>query len=127
MQTLVFQLDTSSTLPLYRQLYEALRDAILRQHLAAGSRLPATRVLAQELAVSRNTVVSAFDQLLAEGYIESRVGDGSYVSHALDELPRLPMTIAVLARQGFLFGYAAATPGEINAARRLVAAFGNEC
>lgn len=75
--------------PLYQQVYEQLRNAILAGNIAPGTRLPATRAIARELAISRNTVVSAFDQLLAEGYIESRVGDGSYVSRALpDDLLR---------------------------------------
>jgi GntR family transcriptional regulator/MocR family aminotransferase len=80
-------LDLTSDVPLYRQLYDALRDAILAGQLTAGTRLPATRVLAASCEVSRNTVVSAFEQLLAEGYLEGRVGDGTYVSQSLpDEL-----------------------------------------
>ena len=74
-----------SALPLYRQLYFALREAILAGRLAPGTRLPATRALAEELKMSRNTVLAAFDQLVAEGYIESRVGAGSYVSDRLPE------------------------------------------
>ncbi len=64
---------------LTRQLYQALRERILDRRLAGGSRLPAGRDLAALLAVSRNTVTRAFDQLYAEGYIEGRVGDGTYV------------------------------------------------
>ncbi|WP_312723110.1 MocR-like pyridoxine biosynthesis transcription factor PdxR [Stutzerimonas kunmingensis] len=64
---------------LTRQLYQALRERILDGRLAGGSRLPAGRDLAASLAVSRNTVTRAFDQLYAEGYIEGRVGDGTYV------------------------------------------------
>jgi len=64
---------------LTRQLYQALRERILDGRLAGGSRLPAGRDLAALLAVSRNTVTRAFDQLYAEGYIECRVGDGTYV------------------------------------------------
>ncbi len=64
---------------LTRQLYQALRERILDGRLAGGSRLPAGRDLAALLAVSRNTVTRAFDQLYAEGYIEGRVGDGTYV------------------------------------------------
>jgi GntR family transcriptional regulator/MocR family aminotransferase len=50
-----------------------------------GLRLPSTRALAGDLGVSRNTVVTAFDQLLAEGYVESRVGRGTRVSHTLPD------------------------------------------
>lgn len=72
---------------LYQQLYEGLRQAVLSGRLGVGMRLPSTRELAAVLHVSRNTVLSAFEQLVAEGYLESRVGDGTYVSTALpDEL-----------------------------------------
>lgn len=74
-----------SATPLYRQLYERLRRAILSGQLAAGTRLPPTRALAVELDVSRNTVVNAFEQLMAEGYLESKVGAGTFVSHVLPE------------------------------------------
>lgn len=66
--------------PLYRQLYERLRQQILDGGLPSGSRLPPSRELAKQLGVSRNTVVLAFEQLQSEGFIESRVGDGSYVA-----------------------------------------------
>jgi GntR family transcriptional regulator/MocR family aminotransferase len=65
---------------LARQLYQALRERILDGRLRGGTRLPASRDLAALLGVSRNTVVRAFDQLYAEGYLQSRVGDGSYVA-----------------------------------------------
>ena len=61
-------------MPYYRQLYEALRRAILSGMLTAGTRSPSTRVLAAELGVSLTTVVTAFDGLLAEGYLEGKVG-----------------------------------------------------
>lgn len=69
--------------PLYRQLYDYLREGILKGQLAPGTRLPPTRDLSRELGLSRNTVVSAFEQLLAEGYLEARVGDGTYVARTL--------------------------------------------
>jgi GntR family transcriptional regulator / MocR family aminotransferase len=80
-------LDTRGATPLHQQVYDALRQAILSKQLKPGLRLPSTRAIATDLGVSRNTVVAGFDQLLAEGYIESRVGAGSYVSrHLPDEL-----------------------------------------
>ncbi|MGH9881727.1 MAG: GntR family transcriptional regulator, partial [Pyrinomonadaceae bacterium] len=69
-------LDRSSSIALYRQLYDQLREAILSGRLSAGARLSSTRELANELAVARNTVLNAFDQLYAEGYLVRRVGDG---------------------------------------------------
>ncbi|AWY42092.1 aminotransferase class I/II-fold pyridoxal phosphate-dependent enzyme [Pseudomonas putida] len=65
---------------LSRQLYEALRMRVLDGRLSSGTRLPASRDLAAALAISRNSVVRAYDQLYAEGFIEGRVGDGTYVA-----------------------------------------------
>lgn len=76
----VINLDRSSSIPLYHQLYEQIRQAIASEQLKTGFRLPSTRGLASSLGVSRNTVASAFEQLLAEGYIEGRVGAGTYVT-----------------------------------------------
>jgi GntR family transcriptional regulator/MocR family aminotransferase len=81
------RLDPAAGHPLHRQLYSGLRAAILSGRLATGARLPSTRALADELDVSRNTVLDAYAQLLAEGYVEGKVGSGTYVSRALpDEL-----------------------------------------
>ena len=82
---LAIPLDASSPAPLFRQLYDGLRGAILSGSLEPGERLPASRTLAGELGVSRNTVTSAYDQLLAEGYLEGVVGSGTYVTRTLPE------------------------------------------
>ncbi|MEO8870725.1 MAG: PLP-dependent aminotransferase family protein [Granulicella sp.] len=63
----------------YQQLTRALKVAILDGSLHAGMRLLPTRALARELNMSRITVLAAYDQLRAEGYLQSRVGSGSYV------------------------------------------------
>ncbi|PSB55086.1 GntR family transcriptional regulator [Chroococcidiopsis cubana SAG 39.79] len=73
-------LDRASSMPLYLQLYESIRSAILSGQLEAGIRLPSTRDFAASLGVSRNTVASAFEQLFAEGYITGKVGAGTYVA-----------------------------------------------
>ncbi len=65
---------------LARQLYQALRERILDGRLQRRTRLPASRDLANLLGISRNTVTRAFDQLYAEGYIEGRIGAGTYVA-----------------------------------------------
>ncbi|HSJ50740.1 MAG TPA: PLP-dependent aminotransferase family protein [Actinomycetota bacterium] len=65
--------------PLYRRLAEAIRAAIGRGELTSGSRLPTERALAVELAVSRSTVVAAYDLLRGEGWLESRQGSGTWV------------------------------------------------
>jgi len=79
------QIDPQSASSRYTQLYTALRDNILTGRMTPGSRLPSTRDLCRTLGVSRNTVTAAFEQLVAEGYLESRVGDGTYVSSALPD------------------------------------------
>lgn len=69
----------------YRWLYSALRAAILDGRLRPGSRLPATRELAKQYGLSRGTIVYAFEQLKAEGYLEGAVGSGTRVSQVLPE------------------------------------------
>src|SRR5882757_928814 len=80
-----FQLDRASDVPLFRQLYLQIRSAILSRALRAGSKLPATRELAAQLKISRSAVVSAYEQLLAEGYTMGRKGAGTYISSDLPE------------------------------------------
>ena len=82
---LTLPLDTAATTPMFRQLYDGLRRSILNRTLAPGVRLPATRSLAGELGVSRNTVLNAYEQLLAEGYLEGKVGSGTFVPRTLPE------------------------------------------
>jgi GntR family transcriptional regulator / MocR family aminotransferase len=77
---LLVPLDPASPVPLHRQLYAWLRDAILSGRLAGGTRLPATRQLARELKIARSTVVGAFDELMAEGFLIGRHGSGTYVA-----------------------------------------------
>lgn len=76
-------LSPRSADPLHVQIYRHLRMAVLHGILAAGSRLPATRALAADLGVSRTTILSAYDQLLAEGYIEGHVGSGTRIARHL--------------------------------------------
>jgi GntR family transcriptional regulator / MocR family aminotransferase len=77
------RLDATLPVPLYKQLYERLRGAILAGRLERGSRLPSTRTLASELGISRSTTVLAYTQLLLEGYLESRAGQGTLVARDL--------------------------------------------
>lgn len=74
------ELDRDSATPLYRQLYLQIRKQILTGRLQGGIRLPSTRTLSQELQLSRITLLNAFDQLIAEGFLVSRTGAGTYVS-----------------------------------------------
>jgi DNA-binding GntR family transcriptional regulator len=65
--------------PLQQQLYRSLRAAILIGRLPAGFRLPPSRVLARHLSVSRNTVLYAYEELIADGLVTGRVGSGTQI------------------------------------------------
>jgi GntR family transcriptional regulator/MocR family aminotransferase len=89
------QLDSRLGAPLFRQLYAGIRDAVLGGRLPAGSRLPPSRGLAAELGVSRNTVLLAYDQLGAEGYVEAEPRSGVRVAGAVTlPPPRRPAVSA---------------------------------
>ena len=75
---------------LNERLYRGARQAILDGRLAPGARLPSSRELAASLGISRNVVIMAFDQLTAEGYLESRVGSGTFVAATLPEASLAP-------------------------------------
>src|SRR5512134_841877 len=77
--------DPKSAVPLVRQLYDELRGAVLDGRLAPGARLPSTRALSARIGVSRNTVLAAFEQLAAEGYVEGRVGAGTRIAKTRPE------------------------------------------
>src|ERR671914_2340501 len=77
--------DKTGAAPLYRQIYESIRRAILSGEFTRGGRLPATRLLAAQLGVARMTVVNAYEQLLLEGYLEGKTGAGTYVAATLPE------------------------------------------
>ena len=91
-------LDASSPTPLHRQIYFEIRSAILDGRLKPGARLPASRSLARDLSISRNTVTTAFDQLAAEGYIEARTGAGSFVPAHLPRDHVKPASTTMSAR-----------------------------
>ena len=99
MQYLDRQPDTDK---LRIRLYMALRQAILDRALAQGVKLPPTRALATDLRLGRNTVVRAYEQLLVEGYLEGRVGDGTYVSDVVDAAskPAAPRRLIGTRREG---------------------------
>src|SRR5438132_5821321 len=80
-------LDRTSRDSLSKQLYDGLRQAILRGQLRPGTRLPSTRSIADEFDISRNVASSAYEQLFSEGYLDTRVGSGTCVARCLpDEL-----------------------------------------
>jgi GntR family transcriptional regulator / MocR family aminotransferase len=84
-------LDQRTQAPLYRQLYDWFRRAITEGHLRSGQRLPSSRSLAFELKISRIPVTNAYDQLQAEGYVETFIGAGTCVARSIpDETPSSP-------------------------------------
>ena len=79
----MLQLALDPGRPLNRSVYAAVRAAILERRVVSGSKVPSSRALAADLGVSRNTVLYAYEQLAAEGYLETRVGSGTYVVDSL--------------------------------------------
>ncbi|MGA8673123.1 MAG: PLP-dependent aminotransferase family protein [Terracidiphilus sp.] len=81
----IIAIDQSAPLPVHKQVYDGYRTAILRGDLRPGQQIPSTRDFASEVRVSRFPVLQAYSQLLAEGYLESRVGSGTFVASSLPE------------------------------------------
>ena len=81
----VLSIDPSDTRTLQRQLFDQIRELILNDKLRSGDPVPASRALSEQLGVSRNTVILAYEQLLSEGYIESRPNVATFVSSDLPE------------------------------------------
>jgi GntR family transcriptional regulator / MocR family aminotransferase len=91
-----WQLDRHSLTPLSRQLYMQVRAGVLAGALTPGTKLPSSRAMSTRLKLARASVVAAYEQLLAEGYIEGRAGSGTYVSTDLVGLvarPSRPRTV----------------------------------
>jgi GntR family transcriptional regulator / MocR family aminotransferase len=90
----VFTVNRADKAPLQRQIYDGYRAAILRGSLRSGEQILSSREFAAELGVSRFPVLNAYAQLLAEGYLESRIGAGTFVSASLPEqqmsVPQIP-------------------------------------
>lgn len=122
----ITEVDHDAPDPAYRQLYQSLRAAILDGRLAAGMRMPASRVLASDLKISRNTVIAAYDMLLSEGFVEARRGSGTFVASLPEsarrireqasktKLPSLSARGQIMAAQpqfGAQFGQIAFHPG----------------
>jgi GntR family transcriptional regulator/MocR family aminotransferase len=84
--------DSDDTQPLYQQLYDYLRDGILSGRLAGGLRLLGTRALAKQTGLARNTVLAAYEQLQAEGFLKARSGSGFVVCEGLEDRLQWPVT-----------------------------------
>lgn len=79
MRELTVFIDSNSKIPVYEQIYTYIKKEITNGHLVTGEALPSSRSLAESLQISRSTVLMAYDQLLAEGYIETKPQKGYYV------------------------------------------------
>jgi GntR family transcriptional regulator / MocR family aminotransferase len=124
-----FHIDRKSATDLGTQLYSQLRDAILCGRLRPGDRLPSTRLLAKDLSISRNTALAAYEQMRAEGYLDTRAGSGARVATSIpDEAlshgprmagawPRLPLK-RLLSARGKLLSQRPARPLSISRVAR---------
>jgi GntR family transcriptional regulator/MocR family aminotransferase len=126
---LFVRIDPRSREPLQAQVYASIRRAILDGVLRPGTRLPSSRALASDLGISRTTTVLAFDQLAAEGYLESRSGSGTFVTSELpDDRPRTrvapdggpngKMTHPPMSRRGVALAATGITSAKIGGAPR---------
>jgi GntR family transcriptional regulator/MocR family aminotransferase len=88
-----FVLDRASGTPLHRQISDRWRAGILGGRFRRGERVPSTRAFADAYGVARITVTAAYDQLLAEGYFETRAGSGTFVSRELPDDALKPMRV----------------------------------
>ena len=90
---LAIHLERTSTKPLYQQLIEKIRDAVLEGRLKPNQKLPSTRSLAKSLTISRSTVIQSYEQLESEGYLETRHGNGTYIYHQIPDEWLKPQSI----------------------------------
>jgi len=83
--------EKRTSCPIYKQIYDTIRRSILSGEFESNMQLPATRLLAEQLGVSRMTVINAYEQLFAEGYLEGKIGAGTFVaSHLPEEFLQTP-------------------------------------
>src|SRR5258706_1733438 len=94
LMTVPFLLDRASATPLHRQIYDRWRSGILGGRFRRGERIPSTRSFADTFGVSRVTVTAAYDQLLADGYFETPIRSGTFVSQELPDEPLRPIRVA---------------------------------
>ena len=97
MEGTTLQLDPTSRRPLYLQLRDSLRRLILDHSLPPGVKLPSTRSLAKNLAISRNTVLNAYEALCAEGLVTGAIGSGTRVTATIRR--RRPLDVLRVLRE----------------------------
>lgn len=77
------RLEPSSGVPITRQIADQIRNYCASGTISAGDRLPSVRQLAQQLAVNQNTILRVYERLTAEGLLERKHGDGTYIAERL--------------------------------------------
>jgi GntR family transcriptional regulator/MocR family aminotransferase len=105
---------------LQEQVFDQIRDMILTGRLQSGDPVPGSRALAEQLGISRNTVIIAYDKLLAEGYLECQRNIGTFVSRSLPDWetrPLLPVPAEGEAAEGTLLGRIAAQAPQVHCVR----------
>lgn len=116
MDMLLFELQKNSATPLYEQLYEAIKEAIITAKIPIGSKLPSKRKLAQFLSISQTTVELAYGQLFAEGYISTKPRVGFFVED-LESMPLLetasPAPLPAVAHVNWRYSF---HPGKVDSA-----------
>jgi GntR family transcriptional regulator/MocR family aminotransferase len=93
-ELLDFTIDPTSAQPLFQQIHRHLQNAIISGRLPSGSRLPSTRQLADRLKLSRTSTLSAYEKLATEGYIETIIGSGTFVTNDLPKIAAKPAQVS---------------------------------
>ena len=88
--------------PIYLQIVEEIKKRTVREHYTAGSRLPSVRELARELKVNPNTVARVYQELEREGFIETRRGQGSFITGNSGKIDKERDRLADVAAQRFV-------------------------
>lgn len=105
MKGLAIFLDNSIKIPVYEQIYNFIKNEIVKGNLKAGEKLPSTRRLSEQLQCSRSTILMAYEQLLAEGYIETKPKSGYFVAELFMDFKKQKEKLVKTAQNDETKGY----------------------